>query len=316
MPYNFNKLGKMSFSKYIYIYSFLVFHCICFSQNSRDKFILDSIEPFINNLNINKSHYYQIKKAVLKIEKEYGYEPEFKYRLLNKSFDVGDVEFLKKELSVLVEKFGFNVAYMTESETYFIAITTGHLKKWFKKMYLKKHLIWLKNNFDKQLDLRKLNELRTKDQLVNGYSAKISQNLALDSIQKKLSLQLLHEFFYLNISTLYSIAQKRNTYPTGKSFGLVQNNFGVAEFHNYQAKENFDKVWLLFYPYYKKSYLNNEMTYMHFRNHDNFSYLHYGFQEFGLIEIKDIPKEYWKNNAQIPIKDIELMKETKKELKW
>jgi hypothetical protein len=291
----------------------------CFSINAqtvRDKFILDSIEPYINSINLEKEQYYQVKKALQKIEKEYGYEPDFKYRLLNKSYAFNDIPFFKDELSILVEKYGFNIAYMSESETYFESITNGNLKEWFKQMYLDKHFIWLKNNFDKQIDLRKLNELRMKDQLVNGFSSKISQIPNLDSIQKKQELEHLNDFFYANITDLYKITQKWSVYPTGKSFALVQNNFGVVEFHNNQAKKNFDSVWPLFYQYYKKAYLNHQITYMNFRNHDNFSFLHYGFQEFGLISIKDIPSEYRKNEEEIPVKDIDFMNKTKKEFKW
>lgn len=287
-----------------------------FSQKDRDRFILDSIEPFINNINLTKAEYYKIKKAIQKIESKNGYEPDYKFRLLSKSYTLGDIDFFKKELTILVEKYGFSIAYLNENESYFNSITNGDLKEWFKEMYLKKHFVWLQNNFDKQIDLKKLNELRTKDQLINSFASKIINTCNLDSIQKKAELKLLNESFYSNINDLYNITQKWSAYPNGKSFAIIQNNFGVVEFHNNQSKANFNKVWQMFYPYYKKAYKNNEITYMTFRNHDNFSYLHHGYQEFGLISIKDIPTEYKKTENEIPIKDINFMNEIKLELGW
>ena len=285
-------------------------------QNKRDKFILDSIEPFISDINLKKEKYFVVKKAIQKLESEFGYEAEFKFRLINKSFIFNDIEFFKQELTFLTENYGFDMAYMSESEFYFHELTNGNLKEWFKEMYLEKHFIWLKNNFNKQIDLRKLNEIKMKDQLVNNFASKIVQNCNLDSIQKVQELQQLNGFFFANVTELYKITQKWSVYPTGKSFALVQNNFGVAEFHNNQSVENFDKFWTMFFPFYKQAYLKDQITYMNFRNHDNFSYLHYGVQEFGLISINDIPEEYRKNDNEIPVKDIDFMMKIKKEFKW
>lgn len=303
-------------AKKILVSIFLLLYSIGISQSSRDEYILERIESDISNLNLSKERYFEIKAAIEKLEKENGYQPDFKYRLLDKSFVFNDIDFFMQELSILVENYGFNIAYTTGSESYFKAITTGELKEWFKEMYLIRHFKWLVNNFDKQFDLRKLNELRMKDQLINSFAAKITHTVKLDSVQKNLQLKHLNDFYYSNIMDLFHIMQKWSVYPTGKSFALVQNNFGVVEFHNNQVRENFDRFWPLFYPYYKKAYLNDEITYMPFRNHDNFSFLHYGFQEFGLISIKNIPLEHRKDDNEIPIKNLDFMLEIRKELKW
>lgn len=302
--------------KKLYILFSLLFFLNVTGQNNRDKFIMDSIEPYISDINLQKDRYFSIKKAIQKLESEFGYEPEFKYRLINQSFIFNDIDFFKKELTILTETYGFDMTYMSENESYFESISNGNLKEWFKQMFLEKHFIWLKNNFEKQIDLRKLNEIRLKDQLVNNYAAKIVQNCNLDSIQKSQELKQLNKFFLSNVTELYTISLKWSVYPTAKSFALIQNNFGVAEFHNNQSIENFDKFWSMFFPFYKKAYLDNQITYMNFRNHDNFSYLHYGIQEFGLISINDVPTEYRKNNNEIPVKDLEFMKKIKKEFKW
>ncbi len=290
----------------------LILCFICFysvSQNTRDVFIHDSIS--------SKIEYAILKKNILKLEGQSGgYEPDFKYRLLNSSFTHNDILFFKKELSLLVEKYGFNVAYMSGDEKYYNAIMKGDLSKWFKKMYLKCHTKWLKNNFEKQIDLRKLNELAVKDQLVNSYAANVSEIPGLDSIQKERNMKLLSSYFYKNASTLHHITQKHQNLPTAKSFALVQNGYGIVTIHNLQAKANYDNYWTLFYPYYKKAYLKDQIDYMIFRNYDNLSYLHYGYQVFGLISIKNIPDHYRKSNGEIPIKDPDFAKKIKSEFKW
>lgn len=285
-------------------------------QNKRDLFIQDSILNVLNNLNVNENEYSKLKNNILKLELLSGYEPEIKYHFLNKSFEHDDILYFKKEMTILVEKFGFNVAYMTGKEKYYNSIMTGDLSKWFKKMFLKYHLKWLENNFEKQLDLRNLNELAMKDQLVNGFAAEISQIPRLDSIQKKETLKILSKYFYKNAVDLYNITQKNNNYPNGKSFALIQNSFGIIEIHNLQAKDNYNNYWELFYQYYKKAYLKEQITYIIFRNYDNFSYLHYGFQVFGLINIKDIPEYFKKNNNEIPVKDPDFMNKIKSQFRW
>lgn len=265
---------------------------------------------------ISKSEYEILKSNVLKLEKEYGYEPEYKYKLIDKSFQFEDFDFFKEELSILVKNYGFQVTFMNENESYYHSIMFGELSKWFKKMYLKNHLYWLKHNFEKQVDLRKLNEIEIKNQCVNKFSGKISLIPSLDSIEKVQLLSKLSDYFYSNVEEIHVVSNKINSYPTGKSFALIQNSFGIAEIHNYQFEKNFIKGWDLMYPFYKKSYINDETTYMHFRNHDNFFYLHYGYQVFGLINIDGVPEYYRKNNDPIPIKDKEFLESFKKEVNW
>lgn len=296
---------------------FLVLFCNTFyGQNIRDKFIFDSIQPYINNIKLSKTEYYSLKKALLTLDEKYGYDADYHYRLLNKSYANNDIDFFKVQLSILVEFYGFNLAYMNESESYFNAIIKDFLRDWFKKMYLKNHFIWLDKNFDKQIDQRVLNEIGTKDQLVNNYSSEIYRINKLDSIEKGKIFQVLRNFFKENILNFHTIVKKNGVFPTAHSFALIQNDFGVAFTHIYQSKNDYKNVFELFYPFYKKAYLNNEITYMNFRNYDNFSFLHNGVQKFGLIKIQNIPLEFKKNNDEIPIENIDFMIEAKKEFKW
>ena len=131
------------------------------SQNQRDIIVQDSLSYMVMYTN-----YPLAKKRILKLEEKYGYEPELKYRLISQSFKNNDLDFFKKELTVLVEKYGFQLIYLKGTEVYFTSITKGELSLWFKEMYLEKHFVWMKNNFDKQLDLKKLNDIGNKD-LVN-----------------------------------------------------------------------------------------------------------------------------------------------------
>lgn len=292
----------------------LMYTSLVLSQNQRDIIVHDSLSYMVM---YPQENYPIAKKRVLKLEEKYGYEPELKYRLIRQSFKNNDLEFFKKELSVLVEKYGFQLIYLKETEPYYTAITKGELSIWFKEMYLEKHFIWMKNNFEKQLDLKKLNDIGAKDQLMRRFISILNNNITLDSIQKIKLYKSENEFDFENIADLYQITQTWKKYPTGKSFALIQRSFGIAEGHNLKAKENFERFWLLFYPYYKKSYLNNEISYIHFKNYDNFSYVHYGCQKFGLLNVEDIPEVYMTEGLkEVPLKDFDFYFKILKEFNW
>lgn len=290
----------------------LLYTSLVSSQNERDIIIQDSLSYMVMYTN-----YPLAKKRILKLEEEYGYEPELKYRLISQSFKNNDLDFFKKELTVLVEKYGFQLIYIKETEPYYTAITTGELSLWFKEMYLEKHFVWMKNNFDKQLDLKKLNDIGNKDQLIRRYSGLLNKVLALDSIQIINTYKAVGELDFENIADLYGITHKWKAYPTGKSFALIQRSFTIAEIHNLKTKENFDRFWLLFYPFYKKAYLNDQISYIHFKNYDSYSYVHYGYQKFGLLTVNEIPDIYLKEDLkEIPLKDFDFYFKILKEFNW
>ena len=263
------------------------------------------------------TNYPLAKKRILKLEEKHGYEPELKHRLISQSFINNDIDFFKKELSILVEKYGFQLIYLKETEVYFNSITKGELSSWFKEMYLEKHFIWMKNNFDKQLDLKKLNDIGNKDQLIRRYSSLLNKILTLDSVQNINTYKAMGELDFENIADLYGITHKWDTYPTGKSFALIQRSYTIAEIHNLKAKENFDRFWLLFYPFYKKAYLNNEISYIHFKNYDSYSYIHHGYQKFGLLNVEEIPDLYMNLGLkEVPLKDFDFYFKILKEFNW
>ncbi len=286
------------------------------AQTNEDLFVQDSIINNLNRLDINEKEYYVLKSNILKLENKLGYQPEYKYLLLDKSFQFNDLKFFKIELIELVKNYGFKIDYLSEKEYYFKEIMNGDLSKWFKKMYLKNHFKWLSKNFSKQIDLRKLNELKLKDQLINSMAAKTSLINGLSNDQKEENLKNLSHYFFENALELYRISQKYNFLPTAKNFAVIQNRYGIVEIHNLQSKWNFEKYFDLMFDFYRKAYLNNEITYMIFKNYDNHSYLHAGNQKFGLIKIENIPIDFRKSNNEIPIIDINFSRKIKEEFKW
>ncbi|MBF8150186.1 hypothetical protein ITJ86_09775 [Winogradskyella sp. F6397] len=286
---------------------------VCFGQNERDIVIHDSIYPIL----YQADKYPQVKKMVLNLEKQYGFEPELKHTLVNQSYKNNDIEFFKNEIAILVKEYGFQLIYLDGNESYYDAIVSGELSEWFKDMFLTNHFIWLKNNFEKQIDLKKLNELKTKDQIVNRFAIKLRTEIALDSLQMVAHSKLINNFFFENISDLNQITVKYQNYPTGKTFALVQNSFGVTEFHNMQVKENLKRFWVLFYPYYKKAYLNNEISYIYFKNYDNWSFVNFKTQRFGLLAIESVPELFNKDGlTEAPIEDLDFYKRIKTEFNW
>ncbi|WP_072784269.1 hypothetical protein [Flavobacterium haoranii] len=262
---------------------------------------------------ISKLEYEILKSNVLKLEKEYGYEPEFKYKLIDKSFLFEDFDFFKEELSILVKNYGFQVTFMNENESYYNSIMFGKLSKWFKKMYLKNHLYWLKHNFEKQLDIKTLNELPVKDQVIAKYSADLQNQLNLDSIQKNKFIEITANYYFKNIDDLLYISKKYDELPSTYNLGLVQN-YRTVLIHNF--RENTNKTWNLLFPYIKKSYMKNQITNVIFQDFDFYCYLKNGFQKFNSFKINQIPPSFRKNGNEIPIEDKEFLESFKKEVNW
>ena len=294
-------------------------------QNKRDYFIRDTIVSLNTNLsnNNNEDNFNKLVNSIEKLEKDYNtYEPEFRYHLLlHNAYNLNKIDFFKNQLSVLVEKYGFDVAYMSEQESYYNTIMKGKLSSWFKDMYLEKHFIWLKNNFEKQIDLRKLNNLHEKDQLINIYSLSLDVGAKHDSIQHKKDRELKSIYSMNNAFELYKITQKYNAIPTGKTFALVQNQYAIIESHNLQLEDNYDRYYLLFFDYYKKAYLANEIDYIIFSHIDFNSYIHKKKQKFGLITKQNVLDSYLTKKDKIcpdiiPIEDIEFSRKIKKEFGW
>ncbi|WP_394758301.1 hypothetical protein [Flavobacterium sp.] len=303
----------------------LFFTVTVICQNKRDHFIHDTIVNLNANLanNYNEDNFNKLLNSIEKLEKNYNtYEPEFRYHLLlQNAYKLNKIDFFKNQLSILVEKYGFDVAYMSENESYYNAIMKGDLSFWFKEMYLEKHFIWLKNNFEKQIDLRKLNSLHEKDQLINTYSLSLDVRAKHDSIQHKKDRELISIYSMRNAGELYTITQKYNAIPTGKTFALVQNQYAIIESHNLQLEDNYDRYYMLFFEYYKKAYLGNEITYTIFSNFDFNSYVHKKKQKFGLITKQNVLESYLTDKDKIcpdviPIEDLEFSKKIKKEFKW
>src|SRR5690554_2421836 len=119
-----------------FLFSILFFFTTSvFSQNYRDKLIHETINPFlVKGVLIEKTDYEKVKEAVLKLESDYGYESDLKLKLIAFSFYHKDLEFFEEQLSILVEKYGFNVAYMKGDEVYHDELLKGGLSAWFKQM--------------------------------------------------------------------------------------------------------------------------------------------------------------------------------------
>lgn len=280
------------------------------SQNERDSTIHDIVYPSLYQ------DYKLAKSEILKLEKTYGYETELKYYLINASFAEGDLDFFKAELTTLVKEYGFNFAYEPEDKSYYEAISTGSLAGWFKDMYLKNHVIWLDNNFLKQADLQQLNGLHNKTLIYNKLRYTLDQKVTLDSIQKIEQKKVFEDMAFENLSELYALTRKLDKYPTGKNFALVQNSFASLEYQNFGIERNFEKSWMLFEPFYRKAYLEHAIDYIIYRNYDNYSFIHYKNQRYGLISIFDIPEVYQEDMFSVPIRDLEFANKTKTDFNW
>ncbi len=139
----------------------------------------------------------------------------------------------------------------------------GKLSNWFKKMYLKNHLIWVENNFNKLNDIRALNEINIKDQTLAKLSnVMLDVNLnQSDSVKIYTVIQRLNDE---NLQLIYRISEENNCFVLSKKFPIVQNNLNSAIIHNFQM--NLDDSWNLLFPYIKTAYKNNEIDNVIFQN--------------------------------------------------
>lgn len=308
------KLNSFLFSMLFFFTTFV------FSQNYRDKLIHETINPLlVKSVLVEKTDYEKLKEAVLTLESDYGYESDLKLKLIAFSFYHKDFEFFKEQLSILVEKYGFNVAYMKGDEVYHDELLKGGLSAWFKQMYIKNHGVWLENNFDKQIDQRKLNEIQVKTRFANSIASHLQDAKALDTVVKEEIELKLGEFHFSNVSELYSICRKYDLYPSGKNFALIQNYYEVGLLQNYERKANIERTWLLFEPYFKKSYLKNDIDYGHFKSYDFFNFAHFGYQKYGLISYDDVPRYLRAKNPDlktVPVENAFFVEKNKREMGW
>lgn len=301
----------------LFVFVFCVYFTGCFAQNARDIFIKDSIHSILNTDVLNsKPEYIKLKKRIAKLEKQYGYETNLKKRILEAAYSNNDLDYFKTEITTLVKEYGFDIAYMSGEENYYSAIIKGVLAKWFKEMYLKNHSEWMSNNFDKQIELRKLNTIHEKDQFVTSFAMNVLNIPGLDAAQQDEVKKHLAEYHYRTLLPVLDVVKKRSMLPNDKNFGVLQNNFDTALIHNLQFKGNMDRVWGILFPVYKKAYLEYNITNVMFQNYDFYHYQHYGTQVFDSYTIDQIPEQFRKNNEPIPVEDAVWLEKLKKELKW
>lgn len=284
------------------------------SQTKRDIFLRDSIIKPINYKQVtNKKIYHKTYDLLKKMDSEFGYEKDIHLKILEFSYFHNDLDNFKKDLLVLVKNYGFKIDYLTTNENYYNDLMNGKLSNWFKKMYLKNHLIWVENNFDKLNDIRALNEINIKDQTLAKLSnVMLDVNLnQSDSIKIYTIIQRLNAE---NLQLIYKISEKNNCFILSKKFPVIQNNLNSAIIHNFQM--NIDDSWNLLYPYIKTAYKNNEIDNVIFQNYDFYRYLKDGYQEFNSYKIEQIPPDFRKNQDPIPLKDVIFFNEFKKEMKW
>jgi hypothetical protein len=295
----------------------LFFWLPALAQSERDTFIKDSVHSILNSdLIQNRVHYERVKKRIAYLESKYGYETNMKRRMLEPAYVHKDMVYLQQVLTTLVKDHGFQVAYMTGDENYYDSIIKGELAGWFKEMYIKNNATWLENNFDKQIELRKLNAMHEMDQYLTKFAMKVLNVQGLSTGQQDQIKQHLATYYFENLSTLINITVKNDAIPTEKNFATLQKGYDTILVHNFQFKQNMDESWKTLFPYLKKAYLNHEIIDNVFRNYDFYCYQHNGYQVFDSYTIDQIPEQFRKSNELIPVRDTEWLQNIKREFKW
>lgn len=297
----------------------LFFSLLCISNIHAQTYRDSLASQIIHNLPKDETTYQKLKADIKELEKlEEKPNPEILHSKLSSIYKFKDIDYFKEILTLLTRYYGYNVSYLSGKENYYESIIYGNLSNWFKEMYIKNHSEWLSENLDKQKTIFELNTLADKDQIVNGISTDIYQSLKLNEEQKQIIDNILDKHSFNNAQILLDISSKIGSLPTGNSFSLIQKDYGYVELHNLQRVNNFEKLWTSFYPLYKTSYLNKDISSIKFRTIDFTKYRHDGKQIFNLIKIEDF-HESWLNNPNdkdIPLADPEQTKKLRQELGW
>ena len=297
------------------LYLFFLTSFTTIAQTQRDTLVSQIIYHFPKE----KASYEKLKTDIKKLEDLEGKpNPEILYSSLDFMYKQNDLDYFKETLTLLTRNYGFNLTYATGYEIYYDAIIKGALADWFKEMYIKNHSEWLSKNLDKQIDIYRLNRLRYDDQLVHRAILNIQHIHGLTSEQKEELRKIDIQYFDRNLDVLLEISNKINHIPTGNSFALIQNHYGIVETHAMQQPEIIDKAWKSLYPFYKASYLDKDISSIPFKNIDSHMYKYNGKQVFDLLRIESF-HESWRNNPddkEIPLFDAELTKKLRTELGW
>lgn len=297
------------------LYLFFLTSFTTIAQTQRDTLVSQIVRAFPTD----KTSYEKLKTDIKKLEDlEEKPNPEILYSSLDFIYQQNDLDYFKETLTLLTRNYGFNLTYATGYEIYYDAIIKGALADWFKEMYIKNHSEWLSKNLDKQIDIYRLNRLRYDDQLVHRAILNIQHIHGLTSEQKEELRKIDIQYFDRNLDVLLEISNKINHIPTGNSFALIQNHYGIVETHAMQQPEIIDKAWKGLYPFYKTSYLDKDISSIPFKNIDSHMYKYNGKQVFDLLRIESF-HESWRNNPddkEIPLFDAELTKKLRTELGW
>ncbi|HLW63625.1 MAG TPA: hypothetical protein VKY33_09555, partial [Flavobacterium sp.] len=243
----------------------LTFSSTLSAQTHRDTLVSEIIHNFPKDLISHEKLKLNIKKLEELEEKP---NPEILHSKLRYIYEQNDIDYFKEVLTLLTRNYGFNLSYASDSEPYYEDIINGNLATWFKEMYIKNHSEWLSENLDKQIDIYRLNTLNEKDQLVNGISTAFHRSTLFTNEQKEILEKILDDYSFDNARVILDLSAEIGFLPTGNSFSLIQKDYNYVELHNLQRANNFEKLWKSFYPFYKTSYLNKDISSIKFRTVD------------------------------------------------
>ncbi len=284
------------------------------SQNQTDILLTQQI-PKLLSTNTSED-YFLAKDLLLNLEKESGAWPEEKLRLLSVSYRIGDSDFFKEELLSLIEHYGYDILQLNNRSSYYWALTSGELSSWFNTNYPLYRALWLEKNLEKMPYIKALNDLYIKDQTLGSFGAIItSQNFEDEKTTKKLD-SILIEQTKDNFIELLDIYSEIGTYPSAKTFALPQSPFFLVEIHALKTPSISLDCLKQIYPYYEKAYLNNEITYLAFKDYDAQMLYSSGKQYFGTLKEHEVPESFLDENGKIPVDDEIHLKERRAKLGW
>jgi len=269
-------------------------------QNPSFSIIFDSIYPLIQS-----GDYTQAKEHWIKAEKEYPIDQQEKYLFLLNSLRNDDVSFFKKEMLRLIKESGYNLSALDTAYKYGDQACDLYREKgvlnWVVEKSEKYYPKWMQKNPIAYRVHETSEYFLSRDQ--NFIKLAIPVCDSSDSCMDKRN-QHYEKIAIMEASELATFIIDLGTVPNNIDHGVdVYYPLLIVLHHICECSEkSMNYAWNLLKPHFEKAYLQGKIDNSVFYIYDEASYLHTGYQYYGMY-------------GDAPVKDEDEYREVKERLK-
>lgn len=259
-----------------------------YSQNRSYNIIRDSIDPIIS------TNYTQAKKIFLSVEKEYNVDPYEKLFFLKSALQNGDVKYFKKEIKVLIKKYGYRFSGYVNvgQEVIFEVVNQNDLTDWMRLKSEKLYPKWVAEN-PRAFEIQKImDELVVADQ-------RRKYMLTNDTNCIEVAVNNLYNNDLDNYHQLFLLWDEEHFLPNNFEQGLGTTQKWELILWHLLKSDNHESIWKDFLPHLERLYFAGKIGDSIFRDYDYILATWFGYQYYGF-------------QGDVPVKDIEHLEERRK----